>query len=214
MSWSIECGIYHIPFSLEADHARDFYERPSLILVRRGGVSPRRAVRNIASGLTRQPVRVVKVIITRDKRRDSSSTCRDETRLDETRRDVLRARWPSASFFTLPEIFRVERDGLSRPESDIVLLKVRNKSQPERGKEAREEAKGDQARRGQGRVVGRSVFEGRQSDAPPSWEIALNLLNSKLPPSDQKEEASPLREHRGGIYIQQPGRAALVSCAT
>lgn len=87
MSWSIECGIYYIPFSLEADHARDFYERPSLILVRRGGVSPRRAaVRNIASGLTRQPVRVVKVIITHDKRRDSSSTCRDETKRDETRR--------------------------------------------------------------------------------------------------------------------------------
>jgi len=78
----LNAGCY-ISFSLEADHARNFMKGPlpnsrsswRSFLTTRPVISP---------AVSRQPVRVVKVIITHDKRRDSSSTCHDETKRDET----------------------------------------------------------------------------------------------------------------------------------
>lgn len=92
----------------------------------------------ISPAVSRQPVHVVKVIITHDKRRDSSSTCYDETKRDETSR-VGRPR----HFSCCPKFVALKGTAFLR-QGGIVLLKVCNKSQPEREKE---EAGRDEARR-------------------------------------------------------------------
>lgn len=176
--------------SLSQDRSRErFYERPSLILARRGGVS-RDAVRNIAARPTASA------------RRKSYYHTRQTTRFQQhvSRRDEMNVRGKLTPRRSADVIFHVGRNFPRRggPHtqsvrrrkklffSGVVFSKVRNKSlavkSVKKGISVRGRARRERI------AVGRSAFEGRQSDAPLPWEIALNLLNSRPP----KKEASPL----------------------
>lgn len=164
-----------------------------------------------------QPARVVKVIITHDKRRDSGCTCL-ETRWDETTRIAERgdhqchfscqtkfSKSKGKHFLT----FRTSFSAFT--VRCTVLLKVRNKSQPKRKGEARRSEKGssDESVWGgrRGREGGRERKSRRRSigaqeptirRATP-WEIALNLLNSK--PSQKKRRVFSLSRSIEAVCI-------------